>query len=86
MSNFNKSALTDHAMTETHIIDWEGAKIIDSSQTEECNRSRKPSGPERQTPMNIDAGNYELHRVYDDVIRISTEEIHVKRSDESFYG
>ena len=29
MSNFNKSALTDHATTEIHIIDWEGAKIID---------------------------------------------------------
>jgi len=27
MSNFNKSALTDHATTGNHIIDWEGAKI-----------------------------------------------------------
>ena len=29
MSNFNKSAVTDHATTESHIIDWEGAKRID---------------------------------------------------------
>ena len=30
MSNFNKSALTDNATTENHIIDWKGAKIIDN--------------------------------------------------------
>ena len=29
LSNFNKSALTNHATTEIHIIDWEGATIID---------------------------------------------------------
>jgi len=29
MSNFNKSALTDHAKMKNHSIDWEGAKIID---------------------------------------------------------
>ena len=25
----NKSALTDHATTESHITDWEGAKVTD---------------------------------------------------------
>ena len=28
-SEFHKSALTDHIAQENHIIDWEGAKIID---------------------------------------------------------
>ena len=35
MSNFNKSILADHAVTENDIIDWEGAKIPIKSQTEE---------------------------------------------------
>ena len=29
MSTFNKSAITDHVMTENYIIDWDCAKIID---------------------------------------------------------
>ena len=69
MSNFNKSAITDHATTENHIIDWEGAKIID----------KEPNKRKRQviesiwirktkTSMNRDGGNYELPHVYDDVI------------------
>ena len=29
MSTINKSALTDHATTENHIIDWEGVNIVD---------------------------------------------------------
>ncbi len=33
MSNFNRSAVTDHATTENHIIDWEGATIIDKETT-----------------------------------------------------
>ena len=30
MSTINISALTDHAKTENHIIDWEGEKIVDN--------------------------------------------------------
>ena len=30
MYNFNKSALTDHATIENHIIDREGAKSLDN--------------------------------------------------------
>ena len=29
MSNLNKSALTDHATTENHMTDWEGAETTD---------------------------------------------------------
>jgi len=29
MSNISKSALTYHATTENHFIDWEGAKLVE---------------------------------------------------------
>ena len=36
MSNFNKTAITDHATNKNYIglIDWEGANIIDKEETE----------------------------------------------------
>ena len=70
MSNFNKSAITDHATTENNnIIDWEGAKIIDKDPNKRT-RHVKESIWIRKTKisMNRDEGNYELPHMYDDVI------------------
>ena len=69
MSNFNKSALTDHAMTENHIIDWEGAKIIDVEPKRNTRQIKETIWIRKtKTPMNRDEGNYELRHMYDDVI------------------
>ena len=47
MSNFNKSTLTDHATTENHIIDWEGAKILDKETNRRTRQIKKgPLDPE----------------------------------------
>ena len=70
MSTINKSALTDHATTENHIIDWGGVKIVDKEpnrriwQIKEAIWIRKA-----RTPINRDEGNYELPHVYADVIQ-----------------
>ena len=57
MSNYNKSPITDHAMTENDIIDWEGAKIIDKEQNKRT-RQLKEAIWIRKTkiPMNRDEG------------------------------
>ena len=70
MSNFNKSAITDHATTENNnIIDWEGANIIDKDPNKRT-RQVKESIWIRKTKisMNRDEDNYELPHMYDDVI------------------
>ena len=64
MSNFNKSAITDHAMTENDIIDWEGAKLIEKEPNKRTRQVKEAIGIRKtKTPMNIDEGNYELPRV-----------------------
>ena len=54
-----------------HIIDWEGAKIIDK-EPKKLNRQIKEAIWTRitKTPLNREEGNYELPDVYDDVIRL----------------
>ena len=68
MSNFNKSALTDHAMTENHIIDWEGAKIIGKEPNRRTRQVNHLDDRKTKTQNNKDEGNHELPHVYDDVI------------------
>ena len=70
MSNFNKSALTDHATTENHIIDWEGAKIIDKEPNKRTRQAKEAIWIRKtKTQMNRDKGGYELPYAYVDVIR-----------------
>ena len=70
MSNFNKSALTDRATPGNHIIDWEGAKIIDKEPNRKTRQLKDAIWiRKRKTQMNGNEGNYELPNVYDDVIR-----------------
>ena len=59
-----------HATTENYIIDWEGAKIIDKEPNKRSRQVKKVIWIRKtKTLMNRDEGNFELHRVYDDVIR-----------------
>ena len=62
-------ALTDHAMTENHIIDWEGAKIIDKERNRRTRQLNEAVWIRKtKTPMNRDEGSYELPHVYDIVL------------------
>ena len=69
MSDFNKSAITDHATTESNnIIDREGAKIVDKEPNKRTRQVKESIWIRKtKTSMNRDQGNYELPHVYDDV-------------------
>ena len=58
MSIFNKSALIDHATTESHIIDLEGGKVIDKESNKRTRQLKAAIWIRRtKTPMNRDEGN-----------------------------
>ena len=70
MSTINKSALTDHATTENHIIDWEGVNIVDNEPNRRIRHIKEAIWIRTErTPIKRDEGNYELPQVYDDVIQ-----------------
>ena len=61
LTEHNKSALTDHATQENHVINWYQAKVIDR-EPERFTRWIKEEG---QQSMNRDEGSYQLSHVYD---------------------
>ena len=49
----NKSAVTDHAGTENHVIDWEGRRLVATWRTKIVQKgSAKPSGSNAHNFMN----------------------------------
>ena len=63
----NKSALTDHATQENHVINWSQATVIDR-EPERFTRWIKETihiRKERQQAMNCDEGRYQLSHAYD---------------------
>ena len=70
MSTIHKSALTDHATTENHIIDWEGVNIVDKEPNRRIRHIKEAIWIRKtRTPINRDEGNYELPHMYDNVIK-----------------
>ena len=65
----NKSAVTDHAISLHHVIDWDQAKVIDSLSNrvdrwiKEAIHIRK----EQDKSMNRDEGSYQLSHIYDNL-------------------
>jgi len=63
----NKSAVTDHAISLNHVIDWDQAKVIDREGNvvdrwiKEVIHIRK----EQDKSMNRDEGSYQLYHIYD---------------------
>ena len=63
----NKSAVTDHAISLNHVIDWDQAKVIDTEGyrvdrwIKEAIHIRK----EQDKSMNRDEGSYQLSHIYD---------------------
>ena len=65
----HKSAITDHAVEENHVIDWEKAKVVDR-EAQQQTRWIKEALWIRKTLMcmNRDAGSYQLSHTWDQVI------------------
>jgi len=65
----HKSAITDHAVEENHVIDWHKEKVVDR-EAQRQTRWIKEALRIRKTPtcMNRDAGSYQLSHTRDQVI------------------
>ena len=62
---FNKSALTDHSARTNHVIDWEGAKVIDREDNRTLRQIKEAIWIENSFPvMNRDLGAYSLSHIY----------------------
>ena len=67
LSEHNKSALTNHAVQENHVINWAKATVIDRGShcptrwIKEAIHIRK----EGQQAMNSDEGSYQISHAYD---------------------
>ena len=68
-SEQNKSAVTDHAISLNHVIDWDQAKVIDR-ETNRAARWIKEAihiRKEQDKSMNRDEGSYQLSHIYDNL-------------------
>ena len=70
---YNKSAITDHAGRENHVIDWEGTQLVARENQDWARRIREAIWIKR-TPnnMNRDGGAYQLSDIYDAAIAKTT--------------
>jgi len=77
----HKSAITDHAVEENHVIDWDKAKVVDW-EAQRQTRWIKEALWIRKTPMcmNWDAGSYQLSHTWDQVISRSRAPSSCKQS------
>ena len=70
-STVNKSAVTDHAMDNNHVIGWGDAKVIGKEENrykrwvKEAMEIRKRKG----STMNRDEGQYNLSHVFDEFLQ-----------------
>ena len=68
-NTIHKSAITDHVAASNHIIDWEGAKIVDKESNKRRRHVREAIWIRRtEGAINRDQGCYELSHLYNTVI------------------
>jgi len=75
----HKSAITDHAVEENHVIDWDKAKVVDR----EAQMNKRGTLDQEDTEsmcMNRDAGSYQLNHTWDKVISRSCAPSSCKQS------
>ena len=77
----HKSAITDHAVEENHVIDWDKAKMVDREAQRQTRWIREALWI-RKTPtcMNRDAGSYQLSCTWEQVISRSQTPLSCKQS------
>ena len=77
----HKSAITDHAVEQNHVIDWASAEVVDR-EAQRQTRWIKEALWIRKTPtcMNRDAGSYQLSHTWDQVISGSRAPSRCKQS------
>ena len=71
-TTYNNSAITDHCVRSNHVIDWEGAKVIDREDNQKLRQVKEAiwiasSGP----VMNRDQGAYHLSPIYGQLLPLT---------------
>ena len=63
----NRSALTDHAVQENHVISWSAASVIDRESDQSTRWIKEAVHIRKEGPrsMNRDEGSYQLSHTYD---------------------
>ncbi len=65
----NKSAITDHSVTNNHVIDWDGVRVVDRESDTTRRRIREAIWIKRRgTTMNRDQGAVYLPRVWNTIV------------------
>jgi len=66
-SEQSKSAVTDHAITLNHVMDWDQAKVVDreSNRMDRWIKEAMHTRKEQDNSMNRDEGSYQLSHIYD---------------------
>ena len=68
-TEFNKSAISDHGVSQNHVINWDGVRVIDREEDIRKRRIREAIWIKRkQAMMNRDEGVVYLPRVWDNII------------------
>ena len=66
---FNKSAITDHAVQANHVISWDNTTIVAKDSDTRTRQVREAIWIRKETaPMNRDEGAYKLSHVYDTLL------------------
>ncbi|XP_072042917.1 uncharacterized protein [Amphiura filiformis] len=67
----HKSAITDHVAQENHVIDWQGAKILEKDSNKHTRWIREALWIRKrgQETLNRDEGVYSLNHIYDPLLR-----------------
>jgi len=80
-SVIHKSAITDHAVVQNHVIDWDSAEVV-AREAQRQTKWIKEALWIRKTPtcMNRDAGSYQLSHTWDQVISGSRAPSRCKQS------
>ena len=71
VSDQHKSAITDHVAQENHVINWEGASIIDKDTNKQTRWIREALWIRKRgtETINRDEGIYSLNHMYDPLLR-----------------
>ena len=68
ITEFSKSAITDHARQLNHVIDWDSAKIVAREADWKIRGIKEAITIRRTINMNRDEGRYTLSHLYDDLL------------------
>ncbi len=70
-SEIHKSAITDHIAQQNHVVDWEGARILDRDSNSFTRRIREAIQIRKKgaTAINRDEGAFHLDHVYNPLLR-----------------